>query len=156
MKITQIAVVAAFVTLALTGCATSQTASDYTGGTTMLNMAVDTGTVISIKPVHIHHQSSGAGVGIGAVAGGIVGSFLGNGAGHIVGALAGAAAGGIAGEIADKSVNEANGLEIVYKDDQDGKMHAVVQEIDPKAPITVGMQIRILTAAGIQTRVEAL
>lgn len=156
-KIKLIAGALLITTMGLTGCATPQTADMYTGGQAMINMTVDTGTIVSLDNVKIQHHSSGVGAEAGASLGGLAGFIgLGRGTGHIAGALIGAAVGGVAGAIADKAANKDDGIQIVYKDDQDGKMHAVVQQVDPKVTFTVGERIKILTAGGIQSRVEPL
>lgn len=149
-------IIGMLVTLALTGCATPQTADVYTGGQAMVNMVVDTGVVVSLTPVKIQHQSSGVGAETGATLGGLAGFVgLGRGTGHLAGALIGAAVGGVAGAIADKAVNADDGIQIVYKDDQDGRMHAVTQQVDPKVTFTVGEKVKILSV-GLQSRVEPL
>lgn len=146
-----IAAVAA--SLALGGCATSQTAENYTVGQVMAPMKVSMGTVISVRDVKISHQASGAGGLAGAGLGALAGGQLGNGRGSLAGMLIGAVVGGVAGVVADKAANSATGIEIIYKDTTTGETLALVQEKDDKNVIQVGDTIRIL-ANGMSSRAE--
>jgi outer membrane lipoprotein SlyB len=136
------------VSMAMGGCATSQTANTYTSSQVMAPMEVLTGTVISIRDVNITREASGAGGLAGAGIGGVAGAQMGNGSGSIAGALVGALVGGVVGVVADKAANSSTGEEIIYKDDATGKTMALVQQKDPNNVIAVNDKIRIMSARG--------
>lgn len=139
------AVAFAVLSLALGGCAASKSGGAYTREQTRQEMMVRTGTVESVREVHIEGTKSGIGTGAGAVAGGIGGSHIGGGRGQIVGAVVGAVVGGLAGAAIEEGVTQRRGVELTIRLD-DGQTTAVVQEGDES--FRAGDRVRLLSGAG--------
>jgi outer membrane lipoprotein SlyB len=143
-----IATVVAFALLA--GCATSQSGSAYSRGSTRGEMSVRMGVVESVRQVTIEGTQSAVGPAAGAVIGGIAGSNVGQGKGSTVGAILGAVAGGVVGSAIEEGTTKKAGVEITIKLDT-GKLIAVTQEADEV--FHPGERVRVLDGQGT-TRVS--
>ena len=130
--------------LMLSGCATPVSSNRYVRGTVMQEMQIEYAVVESVRRVKIDaaedNAGKGAGMALGAVAGSSLGSSLRDAA---AGAIAGAIVGGVAGILADRSANEQEGVEIVYRLDN-GQVRALVQGLEGSEDIRPGDRIRIV------------
>ena len=141
---------AAVTTLALTGCAGSQSGSAYSRSQTRGEMHVRMGVVESVRQVSIEGTQSGVGTVAGGVVGGIAGSEIGHGKGSTVGAVLGAVLGGVAGQAIEEKTTKKDGVEITIKLDS-GQFIAVTQEADEQ--FRAGDRVRVLSGSGA-TRVS--
>ncbi len=141
---------AAVTTVALTGCAGSQSGSAYSRSQTRGEMLVRMGVVESVRQVTIEGSQSGVGTVAGGAVGGIAGSNVGQGKGAAVGAVRGAVLGGLAGQAIEEKASKKDGLEITITLDS-GQMIAVTQEADE--PFRAGDRVRVLSGDGV-TRVS--
>jgi outer membrane lipoprotein SlyB len=141
---------AAVTTLALTGCAGSQSGAAYSRAQTRGEMHVRMGVVESVRQATIEGTQSGVGVVAGGVVGGIAGSNLGHGKGSTVGSVLGAVLGGVAGQAIEEKTTKKEGLEITIKLDS-GQFIAITQEADEQ--FRVGERVRVLSGSGA-TRVS--
>ena len=107
------------------------------------------GTVYNVRQVSIASNStSGAGVGIGAIAGGVIGSQIGNGSGRTAATVLGAIGGGIVGnEIEKRNSSQSLGLEVQVRVDQTGEMVTVVQP-DQGQNFRNGSRVRLVQDNG--------
>ena len=138
------------VVLMLSGCA-SFSGDTYSRDEARQVQYIETGVILSVKPVKIEGESSGFGALAGAALGGIAGAQVGGGSGRWAGAIAGGALGGLAGHGAEKALTSDNGLEIVVKLDN-GETLAVVQDND--MPFNAGQRVRVATSTSGVTRVR--
>jgi outer membrane lipoprotein SlyB len=137
--------IAAAITVALTGCAGTESGSSYSRAQTRGEMHVRTGVVESVRLVAIEGTKSGVGTGAGAVVGGIAGSTLGHGRGSVVGSVLGAVIGGVAGHAIEERSTKKDGLEITVRLDS-GQLTAITQEADEN--FRTGERVRILSGSG--------
>ncbi len=142
--------VAAAATVALTGCAGSESGSTYSRSQTRGEMLVRMGVIESVRTVTIEGTRSGVGVVAGGVVGGIAGSNVGQGRGSTVGSVLGAVLGGVAGQAIEEKTSKKDGLEITIKLDT-GQIIAVTQEADEA--FRAGERVRVLSGGGA-TRVS--
>ena len=107
------------------------------------------GTVYNVRQVSIASNStSGAGVGIGAIAGGVIGNQIGNGSGRTAATVLGAIGGGIVGnEIEKRNSSQSLGLEVQVRVDQTGEMVTVVQP-DQGQNFRNGSRVRLVQDNG--------
>lgn len=143
-------ILAAVTTVALTGCASSQSGAAYSRSQTRGEMQVRLGVVESVRQVTIEGTQSGVGAVAGGVVGGIAGSNVGQGKGAAVGAVLGAVLGGLAGQAIEEQTSRKDGLEITITLDS-GQMIAVTQEADEA--FRPGDRVRVLSGDGV-TRVS--
>lgn len=97
---TKTTLIAALVTISLTGCALPpQNADVYAGSSAMQARPVALGTVIAVRPIKIRvgRQGGTTGAEAGGVGGGGIGAALGNTKGAIIGALVGVGLGAFIG-----------------------------------------------------------
>ena len=137
-------------TLALTGCAGSQSGSAYSRSQTRGEMHVRMGVVESVRVVTIEGTQSGVGTVAGGVVGAVAGSNVGQGKGSTVGSVLGAVLGGVAGQAIEERTSKKDGLEITIKLDS-GQIIAVTQEADEQ--FRTGERVRVLSGSGA-TRVS--
>jgi outer membrane lipoprotein SlyB len=116
----------AFVSAALTGCATSMSGGEYSRHEVGVEETVQFGTVMSVRNVMIGGTRSGVGTVSGAAIGGIAGSELGQGRGSGIGTILGAVAGGIVGSAAEEGGTRQKGYELTIRLDS-GRIVAIVQ-----------------------------
>jgi len=103
------------------------------------------GTIEEINLVKVEGAKSGVGTVAGAAIGGVTaGSNIGGGSGSVVAAIAGAVAGGFLGSMAEEKLTKKQGVEMTIKL-EDGAFISVVQQVDPKAPFSVGERVKILS-----------
>lgn len=140
----------AVTTLALTGCAGSQSGSSYSRAQTRGEMHVRMGVIESVRVVTIEGTQSGVGVVAGGVVGAVAGSNVGHGGGSTVGSVLGAVLGGVAGQAIEEHASKKEGLEITIKLDS-GQIIAVTQEADEQ--FHAGERVRVLSGSGA-TRVS--
>jgi len=132
----------AAMTLAVTGCAATNSGSVVSSSSTGYSMTVREGTVVAIRDVTIRPDRSIIGTASGAVLGGIAGSEIGGGdKAQTAGAIGGAVLGGIAGNMLGKSLGTQQGQAITVDfGGQDG-LRAYVQPLDyqfqPGQPVFV-------------------
>ncbi|MDK9701561.1 MAG: glycine zipper 2TM domain-containing protein [Sulfuritalea sp.] len=141
---------AAAATVALPGCAGSQSGSAYSRSQTRGEMHVRMGVIESVRTVMIEGTQSGVGAAAGAVVGGVAGSDIGHGKGSTVGSVLGAVLGGVAGQAIEERTTKKDGLEITVKLDS-GQIIAVTQEADEQ--FRAGERVRVLSGSGA-TRVS--
>lgn len=141
---------AAAATVALSGCAGSQSGSAYSRSQTRGEMQVRMGVIESVRTVTIEGTQSGVGVVAGGVVGGIAGSNVGQGRGSTVGSVLGAVLGGVAGQAIEERASKKDGQEITIKLDS-GQIIAVTQEADEQ--FRAGERVRVLSGSGV-TRVS--
>ena len=141
---------AAVTTLALTGCAGSQSGSAYSRSQTRGEMHVRMGVIESVRQVTIEGTQSGVGTIAGGAVGAIAGSNVGQGKGSTVGSVLGAVLGGVAGQAIEEKTSKKDGLEITIKLDN-GQIIAVTQEADEQ--FRAGERVRVLSGSGA-TRVS--
>lgn len=121
----------------------SMTGDTYQRGQVGQAQTVETGKVISVRPVKIEGGTQ-AGSLLGAVAGGFLGSNIGSGrSAHTAGAVGGALVGSAVGSHAEQAMNSRPGIEITVKLDRGGSL-SVVQQVNPREEFYVGDRVRIL------------
>jgi len=134
----------------LAACAPQQSPNSFTSNETMRAVAVQFGTVESVRGVEIRSGQTRLGRITGAVIGGAVGSTIGSStAANVAGAAGGAAAGSALGGAVQGS-GSTRGVEITLKLDS-GEMVAVVQPGDPR-DFRAGDRVR-MTGDGENVRV---
>jgi outer membrane lipoprotein SlyB len=138
------------VALALGGCASGMSGSDYTRDQARQVEEVSMATVESVRQVQIEGTKSLVGTAAGAMVGGIAGSNVGAGKGSSVGVVLGSVAGGVAGAAIEEGLTRQAALEITVKFD-DGRMIAVTQGADEK--FQQGERVRVMTGGGV-TRIS--
>ncbi len=139
-----------FLSLVISGCASSLSGSAYNRDQARGEMSVRLGVVESIRQVSIEGTKSPVGGLAGSVVGGVAGSNLGRGSGSTVGAIFGAVAGGLAGSAIEEGVTRQTGLEITVRLES-GQLIAVTQAADEE--FRVGERVRVLSGRGA-TRVS--
>lgn len=137
------------VSVTLTACVSSQSASVYSPQQARQEMTVRQGTVESVREVIMQGSKSGVGTLAGAAVGGVAGSTIGGGKGQIVGAILGAVAGGLAGSAIEEGATRKVALEVTVRLNG-GQLVAVVQETDER--FLPGERVRLLSRGG-DTRV---
>lgn len=149
MRTTQ-ALVAALLSLVLTGCASSNSGSVYSRDEARKVQTIRTGMVESVRQVKLEGTKSPVGTIAGGAVGGIAGSSIGSGHGSAVAAVIGAVVGGLAGSALEEGITRKDALEITVKLDGGGLV-AVVQEADDQ--FKAGDKVR-LVENGDTTRVS--
>lgn len=118
--------------------------------------AADTsyGTIVSVRPVAVQGQTSGAGALGGAAVGAAAGSFVGGSdvRGNILGAIGGAIIGGVAGNAAEARIGQTRTVEIIIREDAGGTISVVQpneQNFQPgeRVVITNGATTRLARGA---------
>jgi len=140
------ALTAAFASLVVVGCASSQSGSSYSRTQTRGEMTVRMGVIESVRQVTIEGSNTPVGTVAGGVIGGIAGSNVGGGRGSTVGSVLGAVAGGVAGSALEERVTKKQGVEITVKLDG-GQYVAITQEADEH--FHPGERVRILSGQGV-------
>jgi len=135
------------VTLALGGCASSQTGDTYSRAEARTVQTVRMGSIVTLRPVRIEGTKTAIGAGAGSIVGGVAGSGVGSGRGSAVAAVIGAVTGGLLGAAAEEGLTRTQGVEITVRED-DGSMRAYVQAVEPNEVFRVGERVRILTVNG--------
>lgn len=139
-------VLAAFV---VAGCSSAPSASSYSRSQALQAADVQSGRILSTRPVEVQGTKSGVGSGAGAVAGGVAGSFIGGGwRSNVLGAVGGAVLGGVGGSAAEEALTSTTATEFIVELDN-GRTIAVVQANDQS--LVPGERVRVLQ--GGQTRV---
>ncbi|WP_175849416.1 glycine zipper 2TM domain-containing protein [Burkholderia cepacia] len=138
--------------LLMGGCATQlPNSNQFTS--TQSNKVVHTsyGVVEAVRPVQIVENTSGIGMGTGAIAGGVLGSKIGNGRGNILGAIAGAIGGGVIGQTIEKAISKNNGVEITLRMEDTNKLITIREKTDEK--FAVGDRVKLMGTSGEDARV---
>ncbi len=134
-----LAVLAALVLAA--GCAPSNTATTYTREQMNREAMVETGTVVSMRPVTVEGTGRTGGL-VGGVAGGVGGSFIGGDwRSNLLAGLGGAVLGGVAGSAAERSMTTTTATEFIVELEGGGTI-AVVQSNEQG--LRVGDRVTIL------------
>ena len=144
MKTTKL-LIAAFLSILLAACASSNSGSVYSRDEARKVQTVKTGVVESVRPVKLEGTKSPVGTIAGGAIGGIAGSSIGGGRGSAIAAVIGAVVGGLAGSAAEEGITRKDGLEITVKLDGGG-MIAIVQEADDM--FKAGEKVRIVENGG--------
>ena len=144
MKTTKL-LIAAFLSILLAACASSNSGSVYSRDEARKVQTVKTGVVESVRPVKLEGTKSPVGTIAGGAVGGIAGSSIGGGRGSAIAAVIGAVVGGLAGSAAEEGITRKDGLEITVKLDGGG-MIAIVQEADDM--FKAGEKVRIVENGG--------
>ena len=111
---------------------------------------VQDGTILSIRPVTVDGQQSGAGAVTGGVVGGIAGSSVGGPReGAVVGVI-GAVAGAVIGNAIERDATREKAYEIIVQL-RNGERRAIVQA-QGNEPLNVGDAVLLVTTGG-RTRV---
>jgi len=147
MKPVQLIASLTAVTLALGGCASSQTGDTYSRAEARTVQTVRMGSIVTLRPVRIEGTKTAIGAGAGSIVGGVAGSGVGSGRGSAVAAVIGAVTGGLLGAAAEEGLTRTQGVEITVRED-DGSMRAYVQAVEPNEVFRVGERVRILTVNG--------
>ncbi|MDO5356149.1 MAG: hypothetical protein Q4E77_01460 [Conchiformibius sp.] len=133
--------------LAVSGCANTDIygGNVYRGDQAKEMRSISYGTIVSVRPVKIQAQSSGAlgSVG-GGVIGGIAGSSVGGGRGSAIMSTVGALVGSIVGSQLEQKASQVTSLEMVIRKD-DGTEIVVVQK--QEAGFEAGKRVRIVGSA---------
>ncbi|HNL91776.1 MAG TPA: hypothetical protein PKH01_02640 [Pseudomonadales bacterium] len=145
---------ALLVCFALVGCADNLSGDTYSRDEARRTMAVQYGTVDSVRPVVIEGERSMLGQGGGAVIGGIAANTVTGGRGQALATAVGAVAGAVAGGMAQEKMTRAQGAEITVQLDN-GSGIAVVQEVQSLNEFVPGQRVRLTQADG-KTRVAPL
>ncbi len=132
---------------ALGGCASNLSGDTYSRAEARSVQTVRMGTIEALRPVQIEGTKTPIGSGAGAIVGGIAGSGVGGGRGSAVAAVIGAVAGGMLGGAAEEGITRTQGVEITVRED-DGRVRAYVQAVEPNQVFRVGQRVRILTVSG--------
>jgi outer membrane lipoprotein SlyB len=108
-------------------------------------------TVLSVRPVVVEGNQSGAGAVTGGVVGGIAGSSVGGGRGSVAAGVLGAVAGAVAGNAVERLGTREDAVEILVQL-RNGERRAIVQAkasetLNPGDPV-------ILVTTGGKTRVS--
>lgn len=120
----------AAMTLAVTGCATSNSANTVSAGAVGYAMTVKPGTVTNVRAVTIKPDRSIIGTATGAVLGGLGGSEIGGGdKAQTAGAIGGAVLGGIVGNMIGVGVGTKQGTAVTVEFN-DGNVKAFIQPAD--------------------------
>ena len=140
--------------LVMAGCA----AKDLGGNVYMREhvrsaQTVKTGTIASVKPVHIQGTRSGIGAISGAALGAVLGSAVGSGTGRSIAQVGGAVAGTYAGSRVEEGMTAHNGWELIV-DLDNGTSVAIVQSATEKW--SQGERIRVLEADDGTVRVTKM
>lgn len=142
------------VCLCLAGCADNLSGDVYSRDEARTPLAVNYGTVQSVRPVVLEGERGFLGEGGGAVIGGMAGNTVGSGSGRGLATAVGAVAGAVVGGMTQEKMTRAQGAEITVQMD-DGSSMAVVQEVQHINEFVAGQRIR-LTAGNGKTRVAPL
>lgn len=110
---------------ALAGCATSSP-DVYRRGDALRMQTIQSGTVVSVRPVLIDGGQSGVGAVSGGVVGAVAGSSIGGRRESIAFGVLGAVGGAIAGNAIERHVTREDALEIVVQL-RDGSRRSIVQ-----------------------------
>lgn len=139
--------------VALAGCANSLGGSTYSRAEARGEMAVRTGTVVSVRDVQIEGEST-VGTLAGAAVGGLAGAGLADGKTGVALGILGAVGGAMVGDAVNKSVTKVPGIEVTVQLPA-GNLVSIVQERDTQLSIKPGDQVRIV-GSGRGTRVGPL
>ena len=125
----------------LAACAPTNTATTYSREQMNREAQVETGTIVSIRPVTVE-GSGRTGTLLGGAAGGVAGSFIGGDwRSNLLAGLAGAVVGGVAGSAAERSLTTATANEFIVELEGGGTI-AVVQTNDQG--LRVGDRVTVL------------
>lgn len=114
-------------------------------------MAIDRGTVLSVRQVKVEGTESGVGAASGAAIGGIGGYQIGGDRSvNAIGAIGGAVIGGLIGLAAEKGLTSDTAEEVIVRDES-GVTRAYIQKMDDPAALQPGD--RVLVMRGAKTRV---
>jgi outer membrane lipoprotein SlyB len=139
--------------LVAAGCARSPGPNTYE--TREMNQAatVETGTIVSMRPVAVE-GSGRTGTLIGGAAGGVAGSFIGGDwRSNLLAGIAGAVIGGVAGGAAERSITATTATEFIVEMDGGGTI-AVVQgndqgfRVGDKVTVLRGERTRLTPSRG--------
>ncbi len=120
----------AAMTLAVTGCASTNGANTVSSNSVGYAMTVKPGTVTNVRAVTIKPDRSIIGTATGAVLGGLAGSELGGGdKAQTAGAIGGAVLGGLAGNMAGTALGTKQGMAVTVEFN-DGNVKAFIQPAD--------------------------
>lgn len=133
--------------LGLGGCVSTLDENHYSRDDVQRTQTVQTGTIVSLRPVSIEGTKSGTGSVVGGLTGGLAGSTIGAGKGSWVAAAVMAVAGGFAGAAAEEGITRAKGVEITVREG-DGVERSYVQEVGDNDLFRVGERVRILSSNG--------
>jgi len=139
------------IAVAIGGCATSNAGDTYSRDEARRVQSVQTGVVETVRPVKIEGTKTAIGAGAGTIVGGIAGSGVGGGGKtSAVASVLGAVAGGMAGAAAEEGITREDGMEIMVRLNDSGRVISVVQT--GKEEFKPGDRVRVLQGGG-ETRV---
>ncbi|WP_077927457.1 outer membrane lipoprotein [Wohlfahrtiimonas populi] len=150
-----IVVIAAAITLLLSGCASSLSGDSYSRSEARQAQAVQVGTVVGTRLVQIEGTKSGLGAVTGGALGGVAGSAVGGGKGKTLATIAGAAVGVMAGAAAEEGIMRTQGVEVMVRLDDSNQTRAYVQEAKGTSFYN-GQRVRITTTSSGTARVVPL
>jgi outer membrane lipoprotein SlyB len=131
----------AAMTLAVTGCQSTNSANTVSAGSVGYAMTVKPGVVTTVRAVTIKPDRSIIGTATGAVLGGLAGSELGGGdKAQTAGAIGGAVLGGIAGNMLGTAVGTKQGIAATVEFN-DGNVKVFVQPADTN--LQPGMRVNV-------------
>lgn len=127
------------------GCVpSSQTGTNYSRTEARQAQNVEYGKIVDMTPVTIDGTKSGVGGVAGGALGGVAGSAVGDGKGSTIMSVIGAIAGAAAGAGAEEDITKQAAHQYTIKL-QSGRTLSVVQADDPKAPLSVGDPVRLIS-----------
>jgi outer membrane lipoprotein SlyB len=114
--------------LGAAGCAPRETNTTYSGEDIGRTATVSYGRIVSMRPVAVHAEPTGAGALGGGALGGVAGSFIGhdNVSTNILGAIGGAVVGGLLGNAVEGQAGHGTAMEFIIRED-DGQTISLVQ-----------------------------
>ena len=145
-------VMAAAMTLVLSGCASSLSGDSYSRSEARQAQTVQIGTVVGTRAVQIEGTKTGIGAVTGGALGGVAANSIGGGRGKTLATIAGAAVGVLAGSAAEEGLTKTQGVEVMVKLDGTNTTRAYVQEAKGTSFYN-GQRVRITTTSSGTARV---
>ncbi|HEY4079139.1 MAG TPA: hypothetical protein VGM81_00465 [Burkholderiaceae bacterium] len=130
----------------LSGCVTANPDVVRPYETQRMSQVLDA-TVLSVRPVVVDGQQTGAGGMAGGVVGAVAGSNVGGYRDGAVGSVIGLVAGAVIGNAIERSATRENALEIIVQM-RNGERRAIVQGQSAEAPVGVGDAVILVTTGG--------
>jgi outer membrane lipoprotein SlyB len=130
---------------ALAACSTTSPDVIQRGDAQRMSQVVDA-TVLSIRPVTVEGNQSGAGGVAGGVVGGVAGSSIGGRRDAVVGGVLGAVAGAVIGNAIERGATREEAVEVVVQL-RNGERRAIVQAKGSET-LMVGDPVVIVTTGG--------
>lgn len=148
-------IIAAAITLLLSGCASSLSGDSYSRSEARQAQYVQVGTVVGTRLVQIEGTKTAAGTLTGAALGGVAGNSIGGGRGKTLATIGGVALGALAGSAAEEGITRTQGVEVMVRLDSTNQTRAYVQDAKGTSFYN-GQRVRITTTSSGTARVVPL